>query len=402
VEGEPRLFLRLDPAPPDPEEHYTLRREARFYRAARQAGVPGPQVLAVHPTMEAVLLERMDGQAAFAEVDTAAQCAIIDDFAVHLARLHSAGTDALGLGSTTMRDATLDELDIWETRLDGHVDPFLTACFRWLRDHLPDTARLPAVLVQGDTGPGNFLHDGRRVTAFLDFELAHLGDPMDDLAWVGTRNAQQPVPDFERFLAHYEAAAGSEVDRQRVRYFALFAELRIAVLGTGRADDRPDNMAEHGYHLVNGALHRRLTVEALSAAAGVELPAVRLPSLTDTADTRLYDGLLAQMEAIVLPAVDDPVARRRAQSMTRVVTYLREANRAGDSHVECELADLAHLLGGRPGTVANGRAALRAQVVNGELNAVDLLPYATGDALRRQQLVLEAMGPLAGRHLPML
>ena len=45
-------------------------------------------------------------------------------------------------------------------------------------------------LVQGDTGPGNFLHDGRRVTAFLDFELGHLGDPMEDLAWVG--HAQRP------------------------------------------------------------------------------------------------------------------------------------------------------------------------------------------------------------------
>ncbi len=39
------------------------------------------------------------------------------------------------------------------------------------------------VVCHGDVGPGNFLHDGARVTALLDWEFAHLGDPMDDLAW---------------------------------------------------------------------------------------------------------------------------------------------------------------------------------------------------------------------------
>ena len=58
-------------------------------------------------------------------------------------------------------------------------------------------------LVQGDTGPGNFLHDGSKLTAIVDFELAHIGDPMEDLAWIGTRNAQEPVPDFDRLLALY-------------------------------------------------------------------------------------------------------------------------------------------------------------------------------------------------------
>ena len=88
--------------------------------------------------------------------------------------------------------------------------------------------------MQGDTGPGNLLHDGAHLTALLDFELAHLGDPMEDLAWIGTRNAQEPVPDFDALLDAYVRAGGA-VDRARIRYHFVFAELRIAVLAIERA-----------------------------------------------------------------------------------------------------------------------------------------------------------------------
>ena len=398
-------FLRMDAVAPGAHEHYTLRREAGIYRAVHAAGIPSPAVLGIHPTLEAVLLERVDGDAAFARLAPAAQLAIIDDFAPLLARLHAAdpasmGLDALG-AVTTIADAVMRELDIWESRLDGTgvPDPFLTACFRWLRANLPETGDTPPVLVQGDTGPGNFLHDGMRVTAFLDFELGHLGDPMEDLAWVGTRNAQEPVPDFERFLDHYESASGNPVDRERLRYHSLFAELRIAVLGAGRvADD--DAMAEHGNHMIYGALHRRLTVEALAVVLGVDVPTVELPVLTDTAATRYFDGVLAQLGTIVVPAISDPYAKRRAKSIARTVKYLREADRAGDLPQQAELDDLQALLGTRPTSVETGTAELHARVVDDTVDAAAILRYAAGQAMRRQQLAATAMGVLADQHLP--
>ena len=51
------------------EEYRTLRREAEIYRAVHATGVPSPAVLGVHPTLEAVLLERIEGDAAFARLD---------------------------------------------------------------------------------------------------------------------------------------------------------------------------------------------------------------------------------------------------------------------------------------------------------------------------------------------
>lgn len=406
IDGEPRWFLRADAAEPDPAKHYTLRREAHVYAAVHAIGLPSPAVLGIHPELEAVLLERSPGDAAFARLDRDAQIEIIDDFAPWLARLHAADPATLDLpgigGAATIREATVAELDRWERRLDasGVPDPVLTACFLWLRDHLPDTGDARPSLVQGDTGPGNFLHDGHRVTAFLDFELGHLGDPMTDLAWVGTRNAQEPVPDFERFLTRYAEAAGSEPDRARIRYHALFAELRIAALGAERQGAAAELEAEHGNRLIYGALHRRLTVEALAAAIGVPMPAVELPELGDTDDTAYFDAMLHQMQHRIGPELTDPWAGRLLKGLARVTKYLREVDRAGDRHEQAELDDLAELLGRRPATLREGATALLAKVRSREIDAERLLPYAAGQVARRTQLVGPAMGRLATSHLP--
>jgi aminoglycoside phosphotransferase (APT) family kinase protein len=403
-----RWFLKADAAPADDDAYYTLRREAVIYRAVKAAGLPTPHVIGVHPTHEAVVLERVDGDAGFAKLAPASQQSIIDDFVPWLAKLHAADPSTIGLEALgpigTIDSHVRDEIDVWEARLDasGMQDAVLKACFMWLRANQPDTHGAQPSLIQGDTGPGNFLHDGSKVTAFLDFELGHLGDPMTDLAWVGTRNAQEPVPDFAGFLTAYTEVSGRPINPVRFRYHALFAELRIAVLGAVRVSGQADLEAEHGNQLIYGTLHRRLTVEALATAMGVELPTVELPDLEDTPDTRYFDAALHQMRTIVGPNIGEPYAARRHRSMARVVKYLRELDRSGDTHAAAELTDLAAVLGQPPTSLAEGRADLFQRVISGQITAIDLLPYAYAHVMRRQQLVGPAMGVLATRHLPVI
>jgi aminoglycoside phosphotransferase (APT) family kinase protein len=400
-----RWFLRADSAAPSEYEHYTLRREAEIYRAVGAAGLPVPRLLGVHPRYEAVLMEHVPGDAGIVKLPVEAQAAIVADFTPLLARLHAADPADMELPSLgpirSVREHVTLELDIWESRLDqsAEPDPFLTSCFVWLRENLPDWHG-ELCLVQGDTGPGNFLHDGSRVTALLDFELAHLGDPMEDLAWVGTRNAQEPVPDFDDFLAQYAAAGGAEFDLERFRYHALFAELRIAVLGTGRRGDGPALHGDLGSGLIYGALHRRLTVEALAAAAGVSPELPELAEARDTAQTGYFDGALAQMKDIISPQLDDPFASQRLKSLARVLKYLREVDRVGGVYAAAELDDQEALLGSRPASVEQGAAELDRLVRAGELTAVDLLPAAAAVVARTHQLLAPAMGVLATRHLP--
>src|SRR5207249_3636792 len=108
------------------------------------------------------------------------------DFIVQLAALHRLDPADLHLPGfpepTTIRDAVDYELDELESILaarGGPVDPALAFSLGWLRTHVPDyDGRV--VLVQGDTGPGNFIYANGEVLAVVDWELAHLGDPMDD------------------------------------------------------------------------------------------------------------------------------------------------------------------------------------------------------------------------------
>ena len=402
-----RWFLRADSAQPDANEHYTLRRESDIYAAVASVGLPTPKILGVHPVHEAVLMEFVPGEARFSPLAPEAQAAVVADFAPMLARLHAADPAQLDLPSLapvmSITDHVVQELDIWESRLEvvPAPNPFPRACFAWLRQNLPAVEGSPS-LVQGDTGPGNFLHDGRRVTALLDFELAHLGDPMEDLAWVGTRNAQDPVPDFGVFLAQYAEAGGVAFDAERFRYHSLFAELRIAVLGAERAAaGGPAPMGDLGSGLIYGALHQRLTLEALCAAVGEPLPELVTLPAADTAQTAYFDGALQQMRDLIGPAIADPFAAQRLKSLARVVKHLREADRIGSGAlIEAELDDLEAVLRHRPPSRAEGRAELDRLVGAGEMDAVDLIALTTGEVSRAHQQAAAAMGSLATRHLP--
>ena len=400
-------FLRADSAKPGAHEHYTLRRESEIYAAVATAGLPVPKILGVHPVHEAVLMAYVQGDARFAPLDLAAQAAVVADFAPLLARLHATDPAKMELPSLapvrSITDHVVEELDIWESRFRAvsAPNPFLRACFLWLRQNLPDVGGLPS-LVQGDTGPGNFLHDGHRVTALVDFELAHLGDPMEDLAWVGTRNAQDPVPDFDVFLSQYAEAGGVAFDGKRFRYHSLFAEVRIGVLGTERAAaGGPSPMGDLGSGLIYGALHRRLTLEALCTAVGEPRPDLGSMPARDTAQTAYFDGMLQQMKDLISPAIADPFAAQRLKSLARVVKHLRELDRIGsEALAEAELDDLESVLGHRPSSSVEGRAELDELVGAGAMDAVDLIPFATADVSRAHQLAAGAMGSLATRHLP--
>ena len=399
-----RRFLRADAVRPGPHESYTLWREAEIYAALAGAGLPVPDVLAVHPDHPAVLMAYAPGVARFGGLDQDAQVAILDELVDALVRMHRLDVATLPLPTLlparSVADHVRDELDVWEGRLDqsGRAEPFLRGCFAWLRAHVPVVDGPPS-LVQGDTGPGNFLHDGEHLTALLDFELAHLGDPMEDLAWIGTRNAQEPVPDFDALLATY-ARAGGVIDRARIRYHFVFAELRIAVLAIERAGHAPSADADVGSGLIYGTLHTRLTAEALAAATGTPLPAAPDDPTVDSEATPYFDAVLEQLRTVVVPAIDDPFALQRAKSTARVLKYLREVERSGAAPLLSELDELERVLGSRPATVDDGRRRLEEEVVAGSVDAVALLPYAWTRVQWEQRLRAGAMGVLATRHLP--
>jgi aminoglycoside phosphotransferase (APT) family kinase protein len=387
---------------------FTLRREAAVYGALQGMGVRIPTLVAVHPTQEAFLMRRIEGRNWFSEIkDPERAVAIASDFMAQVAGIHKIDPSTLHLSEFDPRKPVSayveDEIDLWErVHLDGDSDrePLVLMAAAWLRRHMPDDTGTSVVLVQGDTGPGNFMYQDDHVAVVLDWENAHFGDFHDDLAWIYVRDLQERFTHLPDRLADYERQSGHRVDLHRLRYFIVLAQMRCAV-GTLNALAVQDARGEMANHLIYSALHLRMLAEALAAANGIDLPdpeplAAESPT---TAWTWLYEVALQELREVVVPALaGNAFANRRAKGVARMVKVLEENDRLGGTLEKAELADLQTVLGAAVHDVRQGRSKLCQAVSTGSLDELQGIRYGLRSVNRRTALLRTAMGDLANRH----
>src|SRR5215207_3379568 len=416
--GARELFLRFSPeALPERSAFHRLATEAEVMRALAKAGVPVPTVHAVHPTREAVLLDRVPGDTWFYRIrEPEEQVRVAQDFIRHLAtthRLDPRTLDVPGLGPVrSAREHALERIaDIRRrgTAPDGSMDPLVRLSADWLERNVPDYEG-PVVLVQGDTGPGNFLYRDGRVTAVLDWELCHFGDPMDDIAWLSLRTVQDTFTHLPDRLAEYAAASGHELDIDRIWYYRVFAETTMATLAPDEgpaeeqsgADEAAAAQKDVGNLMLYQQLHRRLWLEALNEVMGLELIRPPIPEPEQLPHWHdLYGDVLAMLRTIT-PRIEDPLATQWTKGVARLVTYLRDIDASGRQFAALEVADLAVLLGDPPETVLAGREAAAAATAAGEIPDEDYVRYLWNRVLRDDHLMRNASGALQRRTWPPL
>ena len=117
----------------------------------------------------------------------------------------------------------------------GDPHPVFEWALRWLEERLPEPGEQR--LVHGDFRHGNIMVGADGLRAVLDWESAHLGDPMEDLGFICVPSwrfgAEPPVGGFgqrEELFAGYEAAGGGKVDPEHVRWWEIFGSLRWGIL----------------------------------------------------------------------------------------------------------------------------------------------------------------------------
>ncbi|MGH8999515.1 MAG: phosphotransferase family protein, partial [Acidimicrobiia bacterium] len=237
--------------------------------------------------------------------------------------------------------------------------------------------------------------------AVLDWELAHLGDPMEDLAWLSLRAAQETFPDFPARLTEYEHHSGRPVDRDRLRYHRVFAQLRVLIL-RHRAHGQPNPNGDIGNGLLSAGLHRRLFVEALADVTGTVLVPPPLPEAPEAPRDWLFEAAIVQLRDIVVPGSADGLAKSRAKGIARVLKYLRNADRLGTLVAEEDRADLESLLGSPVPSTADGHGQLALCLRSGDLDDGEVLRVLGRIIARETHLLRPAMGALADRRHPPL
>lgn len=396
-DGAAEVFLRYAPPRPPSAEPYTVHREAQVYRAIGGAGLLAPRLIAEHPRLQAVLTSRAPGIAEFRRLHDAAEkqaiaCELMDTLA-RLHRIPTAGVTLDGGGQgVRIADHVRAELGIWQAMYaeTGRTDPLLDVAFNWLAENMPDPDGA-VVLAHGDAGPGNFLFEQGRMTALIDWELAHLGDPMEDLAWFSMRCVMEPVPDFSECLREYERRAGAPVDRARILYHRAFVSTRVVVIRHRNVTGEP------AHAIVSRALNRRLLVEALSDAAGVPVDPPAPLDLPPTEQGGLFDHVLADLRDVVVARSTDRQVVAKAKEAAKVLKYLHATDRYGAALAEADDAALTALLG----TDASPDA-LGAALAEGRIGFPQALDYFAGQAARQAQLAAAASGGIASRYYPAL
>lgn len=220
--------------------------EAALVRAAGAVGVPVADVLAATDDPAplgagAMVVGRVEGEALaqtilrHEELDAARRW-LVADAAAALAAVGCIDPAAEGLWWLP-RDDPLELLDVLHHGL-GRAQPVIELALRWLAAHRPPAPPAPRV-VHGDFRLGNLIVDrtSGRLAAVLDWELAHLGDPAEDLAWAcvkawrfGSAAPVMGVGGVEAWLRSYGEAGGDVPDADRFRWWLVYGTLRWAVI----------------------------------------------------------------------------------------------------------------------------------------------------------------------------
>lgn len=234
------LILRA--APLEGSEHFAgMELEAAAQRAAADAGAPVPNILVASDSPAALgnpflVCDAIDGETIVRRIqrrlDDAGRRRLLTQCAQALAAIHRARMDAPGLNEQ-------DLLGEWRVRVDAIADTTATFewAYRWLQANRPPGA--PKRLVHGDFRMGNLIVDRSTLTAVLDWELVHIGDVHEDLAWFCIRAwrfgadesmAAGGLGGIDEFVTAYERASGEAVDREALHWWMLLGTLRWGMI----------------------------------------------------------------------------------------------------------------------------------------------------------------------------
>ena len=145
---------------------------------------------------------------------------------------HAIAQMADGIGTA---NAARRNVEYWQAQIGRWAMrpyPLAEWGIRWLLAHCPVAPRV--AIVHGDYRTGNFLEEGGRITAILDWELVHLGDPHEDLGWaslpmyMGGSKLISRLAEPDWFYARYGEKAGFEVSMASLRYYQAFSLLKLA------------------------------------------------------------------------------------------------------------------------------------------------------------------------------
>jgi len=251
------LIVRRDPKTSLIDTERAL--EYRTYAAVHAAGFPVPEPLILEEDPRplerpfSVMAEIPGCESNVAPLKDPSQATLRETVGRNMWTLlgRLAATDIHTLGVTEFMEmpahSAARELDYWAGVIAAdapHPQPVAAATIRWLRANLPPPSE-QLVLVHGDYRTGNFLYgpDGT-ITGVLDWEMAHIGDPLEDLAWSldplwawPERHLAGGLLSRAQAIRLWEDTSGLTVNRRVFHWWQIFASLKALAIWISSTED---------------------------------------------------------------------------------------------------------------------------------------------------------------------
>lgn len=226
--------------------------EFELYTALEGSGIPAPSVHWIDRDGKAIerpfyIMTRLAGATDARTLVTSPEYADIRPAIARqkteiLAKIHAFDIDRVPRleRPPSCERAALHEVEKWERTMRADMlepQPVLELAFSWLKRHLPPPpARL--ALVHGDYRTGNFLYDKTAgITGILDWEMAHAGDPIEDLGWVVIKSWRWAgdervggLTTRDEFVRMYQDAGGVKVDPAALQFWEVFSNVKFAII----------------------------------------------------------------------------------------------------------------------------------------------------------------------------
>jgi aminoglycoside phosphotransferase (APT) family kinase protein len=238
-----------------------------------------------------------------------------------------------------------------------------------------------------------FMFDGGRLTGLLDFELAHVGDPLTELAALRIRETIKNLGDLPAIAQSWSAVTGEALDHDVVEFHSIAYNAQTVLSAApllARPSAEGDHMSYWGWY-VNSA---RWALEDIAALTGVELSPVGRPEPRPGRHRPTYDHLV---DALSNRGPQLSVGDHEQAKLFRVARHLRRVDEIGTAVDEADRDDAAEVLGTRPET-ADLDAALCAFIRGSGPEQEAALVRLLDRRVQRQHLLLGPEGSNLLRH----
>jgi aminoglycoside phosphotransferase (APT) family kinase protein len=385
---------------------FGLDREYRVLVGLNEQGLRVPKIHGLCEAPRGILMENVPGAFDYTELSPGKTRDALDrDFLVELDKLHRIDPGfwvGIGLNEPkTPDEIALADLAVWERTYRVALRrpvPLVEFATRWLRRNVPAAPERIA-LIQGDTGPGQFIYEGAQLKAIIDWEFAHLADPVLDLAQIRTRDFYNPGGDMTAWMQTYADISGMPIDAPRLAYYTVKSML-ITPLALAGVCQNMVAQTDHAEWYSQDVTYKRASAEALGEAVAITLRKPELPDAAPSDADAIFELLDQNLREEHRPAAPDGYAQYRIDLALRLSQHLRNVQSFGPGLALQEDEDRADLLGARPGSEAASEAKLleRIEAENRDDDAA-LVAYLYRRSVREEALWYGALGVGEGAKL---